>query len=151
MTFSCLEIQFSAQFVVAGPESAHLIVRIVCDGGVDGESLYLGSIFHRTDVEDMSPGLEFYRTLFRAGNGAASVCLFLQQEVGLAKYKPIGHFLYVFYVEFLSLNFSKFRSCSFLGEVNFREVNFREVIEVKEVITPFGRSEVKANSFGGNV
>jgi hypothetical protein len=31
------------------------------------------------------------------------------------------------------------------------KVNFREVIEVKEVITPFGRSEVKANSFGGNV
>ena len=52
--------------------------------------------------------------------------------------------LFILYVEILSLNFSKFRSCSFLGKVNFREV-----IEVKEVITPFGRSEVKANSFGG--
>ena len=92
MAFSCLEVQVSAQFVVTGTESAHLIVGIVGDGGVDGESLYLGSVFHRTDVENMGPGLEFYRTLFRAGNGVASVCQFLQQEVGLAKYKPIGHF-----------------------------------------------------------
>ena len=105
LALASLLIKLRCELIETGAQTAHLELRMVCDGFRNGEGFHLRSVLHRCDVEDMGPGLCLYRTFFTAWNRIGSVFSLLQQDVTLAKYKPILHYFFILNFELYDMLF----------------------------------------------
>ena len=89
LALSCLLVKLGGELVEARAQTAHLVFRVAGHGLGNGEGFHFRAIAHRGDIEDVSPGLELYRTLLATWNRIGSVFSLLEQDICLAKYKPI--------------------------------------------------------------
>ena len=95
LAFASLLIKLRCELIETGAQTAHLELRMVGDRFRNGEGFHFRSVLHRGDVEDVGPGLCLYRTFLTTWNRIGSVFSLLQQEVTLAKYKPILHYFFI--------------------------------------------------------
>ena len=64
LTLSCFLVKGRREFVETRAQAAHFVLRIAGNGLRNGEGLHLCSVFHRGNVENVSPRLCWDWTLF---------------------------------------------------------------------------------------